>query len=121
MVLRGTFSHGIGEKFDERKLEARPVGSFFTEPKGVRHFGTTKDEATVLYFVGTGPSTQTISKNEIAILGVEVSQTTRADYADFHRCHKVNLRCGPAMSAFKTETDFVMSQPDEDRIYEYMR
>jgi quercetin dioxygenase-like cupin family protein len=57
MVLRGTFYHGIGEKFDEGKLEARPAGSFFTEPKGVRHFGTTKDEGTVLYFVGTGPST----------------------------------------------------------------
>jgi quercetin dioxygenase-like cupin family protein len=57
IVLRGTFYHGIGEKFDESKLEARPVGSFFTEPKGVRHFGMTKDEEVVLYFVGTGPST----------------------------------------------------------------
>lgn len=57
MVLRGTLYHGIGEKFDQRKLEVRPVGSFFTEPKGVRHFGTTKDEGVVLYFVGIGPST----------------------------------------------------------------
>jgi quercetin dioxygenase-like cupin family protein len=56
MVLRGTFYHGIGEKFDESKLETRPAGSFFTEPKGVRHFGMTKDEEAVLYFVGTGPS-----------------------------------------------------------------
>ena len=45
------------KKFDESKLEARPAGSFFTEPKGVRHFGMTKDEGVVLYFVGTGPST----------------------------------------------------------------
>jgi hypothetical protein len=44
-------------KFDESKLEERPAGSFFTEPKGVRHFGMTKDEGVVLYFVGTGPST----------------------------------------------------------------
>ena len=57
MVLRGTFYHGIGEKVDESKLEERPAGSFFTEPKGVRHFGITKDVGTVLYFVGTGPST----------------------------------------------------------------
>jgi quercetin dioxygenase-like cupin family protein len=57
MVLSGTFYHGIGEKFDESKLEARPAGSFFTEPKNVRHFGMTKDAGTVLYFVGTGPST----------------------------------------------------------------
>jgi quercetin dioxygenase-like cupin family protein len=57
IVLRGTFYHGIAEKFDESKLEARPAGSFFTEPKGIRHFGMTKDEGAVLYFVGTGPST----------------------------------------------------------------
>jgi hypothetical protein len=56
MVLRGTFYHGIAEKFDESKLEAPAVGTFFTE-KGVRHFGMTKDEGTVLYFVGAGPST----------------------------------------------------------------
>jgi len=57
VVLRGTFYHGFGDKFDESKFEARPAGTFFTEPKGVRHFGMTKDEGTVLYFVGTGPST----------------------------------------------------------------
>jgi quercetin dioxygenase-like cupin family protein len=57
VVLQGTFYHGFGDKFDESKLEARPAGTFFTEPKGVRHFGMTKDEGTVLYFVGTGPST----------------------------------------------------------------
>jgi hypothetical protein len=26
-MLRGTFYHGIGEKFDESKLEARPAGT----------------------------------------------------------------------------------------------
>ena len=57
MVLSGTFYHGMAEKFDETKLEARHAGSFFTEPKGIRHFGMTKDEGAVLYFVGTGPST----------------------------------------------------------------
>jgi quercetin dioxygenase-like cupin family protein len=57
MVLRGTFYHGFGERFDESKLEARPAGGFFTEPRGARHFGMTKDEEVVLYFVGTGPST----------------------------------------------------------------
>jgi quercetin dioxygenase-like cupin family protein len=57
VVLRGTFYHGIGDKFDDSKLEVRPAGTFFTEPKHVRHFGITKDDATILYFVGTGPST----------------------------------------------------------------
>jgi quercetin dioxygenase-like cupin family protein len=57
VVLKGTFYHGFGEKFDESKLEVRPEGTFFTEPKRVRHFGITTDEGAILYFVGTGPST----------------------------------------------------------------
>jgi len=57
VVLSGTFYHGYGEKFDESKLEIRPVGTFFTEPARVRHFGVTKDDGAILYFVGTGPST----------------------------------------------------------------
>ena len=32
MVLRGTFYHGIDEKFDESKLEARPVGMVVFQP-----------------------------------------------------------------------------------------
>ena len=57
LVVSGTFYHGYGDKFDESKLEARPAGSFFTEPARLRHFGVTKDEGAILYFVGTGPST----------------------------------------------------------------
>jgi len=57
VVLSGTFYHGYGDKFDEDKLERRSAGTFFTEPARLRHFGITKDEGTVLYFVGTGPST----------------------------------------------------------------
>jgi len=57
MVLHGTFYHGYGDKFDESRLEKRPAGSYFTEPARLRHFGITRDEGTILYFVGTGPST----------------------------------------------------------------
>ena len=56
VVLRGTFYHGFGDGFDEANLEKRPSGTFFTEPKGVRHFGATKSEGAVLYFVGNGPT-----------------------------------------------------------------
>lgn len=56
IVLKGTFYHGFSDRFDEAKLEKRPSGTFFTEPKGVRHFGATRDEGTVLMFVGTGPT-----------------------------------------------------------------
>lgn len=56
VVLRGTFYHGFSDRFDETRLDKRPAGTFFTEPKGVRHFGATKDEGAVLYFVGNGPT-----------------------------------------------------------------
>jgi quercetin dioxygenase-like cupin family protein len=57
IVLSGTFYHGYGEKFDQSKLETRPAGTFFTEPARLRHFGITRDDGAILYFVGTGPST----------------------------------------------------------------
>lgn len=57
VVLAGTFYHGYGDKFDASKLEKRPIGTYFTEPARLRHFGITKDEGTILYFVGSGPST----------------------------------------------------------------
>jgi uncharacterized RmlC-like cupin family protein len=56
-VVSGTFFHGVGDKFDASELELRPAGTFFTEPAGVSHFGATRTEGTVLYFVGSGPST----------------------------------------------------------------
>ena len=70
MVLRCTFYPGIGEKFDEGKLEVRPAGSFFTEPKGVRHFGMTK-EGTVLYSSAPARRQQTTSKDEPALRGIQ--------------------------------------------------
>jgi quercetin dioxygenase-like cupin family protein len=55
LVLSGTFYHGYGGKFDDAKVERRVTGTFFTEPAGVPHFGATRDEPAVLYFVGMGP------------------------------------------------------------------
>jgi quercetin dioxygenase-like cupin family protein len=55
VVLSGTFYHGYGDRFDAAKLEQRVTGTFFTEPAGVPHFGATRDEPAVLYFVGMGP------------------------------------------------------------------
>ena len=57
LVLRGTFYHGYGDHYDDAKLATRPAGTFFTEPARLRHFGITKGEGAILYFVGTGPST----------------------------------------------------------------
>jgi quercetin dioxygenase-like cupin family protein len=53
-VISGTFHIGMGEKFDQRKGEAMPVGTFGTWPAGMKHYVWVKGE-TVLQFHGTGP------------------------------------------------------------------
>ena len=55
MVVSGTFYYGHGSKFEDSKLERLPSGAYFTEPSGDAHFGATKDEGAILYFVGIGP------------------------------------------------------------------
>jgi hypothetical protein len=55
MVVSGVFYHGHASKFDVSKLERRSGGTYFTEPAGDAHFGATKAEGTILYFIGMGP------------------------------------------------------------------
>ena len=56
MVLDGVHYIGYGEKYDEAKLHRHTAGTWFTEPAGQGHFGLTKEEGTILYFYGMGPS-----------------------------------------------------------------
>jgi quercetin dioxygenase-like cupin family protein len=56
-VLSGTFYQGIGDKFDETKLMARPAGSFYTHAAGAPHFGATRDEEVVLQIASWEGST----------------------------------------------------------------
>lgn len=53
-VLKGTFLVGMGESFDESKLQTMNVGNFVTVPKEMRHFATSKGE-TIVQVHGTGP------------------------------------------------------------------
>jgi quercetin dioxygenase-like cupin family protein len=55
MVMSGAFYHGHGSRFDANALQARSKGTYFTEPAGEPHYGATKGEESVLYFVGIGP------------------------------------------------------------------
>jgi secreted PhoX family phosphatase len=55
MVVSGTFYLGHGNRFDATKLERQTTGTMYSEPRTVAHFGATKDEGAVLYFVGIGP------------------------------------------------------------------
>ena len=56
MVVSGVHYIGYGDKYDESKLHAHPVGTFFVEPANTAHFGKTDKEGTILYFFGTGPT-----------------------------------------------------------------
>jgi len=53
-VLKGTFLVGMGESFDEARLQTMNVGNFTTVPKEMRHFGRCKGE-TIVQVHGVGP------------------------------------------------------------------
>lgn len=46
-VLKGTFLVGMGESFDESKLQTMNVGNFVTMPKEMRHFAMSKGDSIV--------------------------------------------------------------------------
>ena len=43
VVLSGTIYFGLGDNWDESKLQARPAGAFFSEARAVPHFVWAKD------------------------------------------------------------------------------
>jgi ChrR-like protein with cupin domain len=53
-VLKGTFLVGMGETFDEAKLQTMNVGNFVTMPKEMRHFAMSKGES-IVQLHGAGP------------------------------------------------------------------
>ncbi len=53
-VLKGTFLVGMGDSFDETKLQTMNVGNFATMPKEMRHFAMSKGE-TIVQVHGAGP------------------------------------------------------------------
>jgi quercetin dioxygenase-like cupin family protein len=53
-VLKGAFLVGMGEKFDESKLQTMNPGNFLLVPKEMRHFGMAKGEM-ILQVHGMGP------------------------------------------------------------------
>ncbi len=53
-VLKGTFLVGMGESFDESKLQTMNTGNFVAVPKEMRHFAMAKGE-TIVQVHGTGP------------------------------------------------------------------
>ena len=60
VVLSGTIYFGLGDKWDESKLQARPAGTFFSEAKAVPHFVWAKDGEVIIQVTGMGPSGTTL-------------------------------------------------------------
>ena len=56
VVLSGTIYFGLGDKWDEGKLQARPAGTFFSEQKAIPHFAWAKDGEVIIQVTGMGPS-----------------------------------------------------------------
>ena len=54
-VLKGTYYSAIGDTFDESKLQAFPVGTFYFSPANTGHFSATKNEEVIIQESGEGP------------------------------------------------------------------
>lgn len=55
-IISGTFQLGMGDTFEEKKLEVLPAGTYGMWPAGMKHFVRVKGE-TVVQFHGDGPWT----------------------------------------------------------------
>ena len=55
-VMSGTLYFGLGERWDESKMEPRPAGTFFAEVPKVAHYVWAKDGEVVLNITGMGPT-----------------------------------------------------------------
>lgn len=59
VVLSGTFYYGVGERWDETKLQAYPAGTFFSHPSKHPHFAWAKDGEVIVQFTAMGPTSVT--------------------------------------------------------------
>jgi len=58
-VVKGSWSLGMGRRFDRSALKPMALGTFGVAPKNMEHFAWTKEEA-VLQIHGIGPFTSTV-------------------------------------------------------------
>lgn len=61
-VLSGTYWSGVGETFDESRLQAFPAGSFYVIPAGVPHFSAILHGEVEFQEAGVGPSSHDLIK-----------------------------------------------------------
>jgi quercetin dioxygenase-like cupin family protein len=53
-VLEGRWYLGLGERFDETRLQAYPAGSFISIPGGVPHFVAAREAPVIVQVSGHG-------------------------------------------------------------------
>ena len=56
VVLSGTLYFGLGDKWDDTKLQPRPTVTFFSEAKSAPHFAWAKDGEVIIQITDMGPS-----------------------------------------------------------------
>jgi hypothetical protein len=59
VVLSGTFYFASGDKWDESRFKAYPVGTFYSEPPKAPHYTWAKDGEVIIQITGVGPSGKT--------------------------------------------------------------
>jgi hypothetical protein len=59
-ILSGTLHYGLGDQWDDSKLIAFSVGTFFSEPPKMPHFAWAKDGEVILQVTGIGPAGTTM-------------------------------------------------------------
>lgn len=62
-VLSGTYWSGVGDTFDEARLEVFPAGSFYVIPAGVPHFSAVLGGEVQFQEAGVGPSSNDLVKS----------------------------------------------------------
>lgn len=62
-VISGTYWSGVGEAFDESRLQAFPAGSFYVIPAGVPHFSAVLAGEVEFQEGGVGPSSHDLVKS----------------------------------------------------------
>jgi len=60
VVLSGTLYFGVGEQWDESKLKAYPIGTFYSEPPRAPHYVWAKDGEVIIQTTGMGPTGTTM-------------------------------------------------------------
>jgi hypothetical protein len=133
-VVKGTWSLGMGSRFDQAGLEPMETGSFGMAPKNMAHFALSKTE-TILQVHGIGPFTSTVvdpvyeltdkgvfSLTSLLLPGRPISSSPPSCFSlrinakvrgDLGEGHVVGARCSPTNQI----TEYWVQKPNGQRFW----